>query len=137
MKEFHYKMLESANITEKEKAKMVETKWDLTQQTMQNDIDTLDSRYSKVIDRNAMAAEDVRSQAVRNLEVIASKEAEVKHFEVKMGKVHGEGLGERTEYVRHAERLQMRVQDLLMQRQYHLKDLKRRDQVEFKADERL
>ena len=60
-KEFYFKMLESSNITEKEKAKKFETQWDLTKQTMQNDIDTLDSRYSKVIDRNTMAAEDIRS----------------------------------------------------------------------------
>ena len=54
-----------------------------------------------------------------------------------MGRIHGEGLGERAEYVRQIERLQMRVQDLLIQRQHHLKELKRRDFVEFKSDERL
>ena len=47
--------------------KLIRTEQDLTHERMQSEIDTLDSRYSQVIDRNAMVAEDIRSEAYRLL----------------------------------------------------------------------
>lgn len=84
-----------------------------------------------------MAAEDIRSQAIRNLDIIAGKDVEIKRLNYKLGNVRSESLSETADFIRHIERLKMRVEDLLMQRQKHLKELKRRDHVEFKADERL
>jgi len=69
-----------------------------------------------VIDRNAMAAEDIRSQAIRNLDIIASKDEEIKRLNYKLGNVRAESLSETADFIRQIERLKMRVEDLLMQR---------------------
>lgn len=69
-----------------------------------------------MIDRNAMAAEDIRSQAIRNLEIIASKDVEIKRLNYKLGNVRAESLSETADFIRQIERLKMRVEDLLMQR---------------------
>jgi hypothetical protein len=69
-----------------------------------------------VIDRNAMAAEDIRSQAIRNLDIIASKDVEIKRLNYKLGNVRAESLSETADFIRQIERLKMRVEDLLMLR---------------------
>ncbi len=69
-----------------------------------------------MIDRNAMAAEDIRSQAIRNLDIIAGKDVEIKRLNYKLGNVRSESLSETADFIRHIERLKMRVEDLLMQR---------------------
>ena len=69
-----------------------------------------------MIDRNAMAAEDIRSQAIRNLDIIASKDEEIKRLNYKLGNVRAESLSETADFIRQIERLKMRVEDLLMQR---------------------
>lgn len=69
-----------------------------------------------MIDRNAMAAEDIRSQAIRNLDIIASKDVEIKRLNYKLGNVRAESLSETADFIRQIERLKMRVEDLLMQR---------------------
>lgn len=69
-----------------------------------------------MIDRNAMAAEDIRSQAIRNLDIIASKDVEIKRLNYKLGNVRAESLSETADFIRQIERLKMRVEDLLMLR---------------------
>ena len=69
-----------------------------------------------MIDRNAMAAEDIRSQVIRNLDIIASKDVEIKRLNYKLGNVRAESLSETADFIRQIERLKMRVEDLLMQR---------------------
>ena len=69
-----------------------------------------------MIDRNSMAAEDIRSQAIRNLDIIASKDVEIKRLNYKLGNVRAESLSETADFIRQIERLKMRVEDLLMQR---------------------
>lgn len=73
-----------------------------------------------MIDRNAMAAEDIRSQAIsqaiRNLDIIASKDVEIKRLNYKLGNGCAESLSETADFIRQIERLKMRVEDLLMQR---------------------
>ena len=63
-----------------------------------------------------MAAEDIRSQAIRNLDIIASKDVEIKRLNYKLGNVRAESLSETADFIRQIERLKMRVEDLLMQR---------------------
>jgi len=62
----------------KETNKLIRTEQDLTYERMQSEIDTLGSRYSQVIDRNSMVAEDIRSEAFRLFNLNASKDALIK-----------------------------------------------------------
>ena len=84
-----------------------------------------------------MVGEDIRSQALRNLDLIPQIQKQKEELNKQIEGYELAKLAEKTEFIRAIENLQMRVQDFMMQRNCLKRELNRRDQIEMKTEETI